>query len=152
MKKILYCFIIALSIILMTLSGCNQKYNSELANEVGSYSDLNKYLIAKGYNVEEVKEKNDEKRYTFLTVYPKYIKINETDYCIITVYEFKDSKEADAQAATISEDGYKVGNAYVEWASKPYFYKKENLIVSYIGTNKKIILDLKAVLGNPITK
>lgn len=85
-----------------------------------------------------------------LSVYPTYIEVQGGSERI-AIYEYKDVKSAVVDSMTISSDGYSVGNAIVEWVEQPHFYQNGKLIISYIGSNRKLQDDLEAILGDSIT-
>lgn len=65
----------------------------------------------------------------------------------ITLYEYDDFAQAQADALCIDKSGSQVNLAnetgsettYVEWKSIPHFYQLNNLIVQYVGTDKTIL-------------
>lgn len=127
-------------------------FNFGLLNDgssIMSYNKLINELKSQGYKIDEIELTGDETKFSFLSVFPKYVDINGHG---ISVYEFPDVSTADSQAKTISKDGYSVGNAMIEWIDKPHFYKKDRLIVGYIGNFNPILRSLKNVLGEPITE
>lgn len=54
-------------------------------------------------------------------------------------------------ASYVSPDGfsYKTGfkNVSISWISKPHFFKRDNIIVLYVGEDKDIINHLENLLG-----
>jgi len=74
----------------------------------------------------------------------------------ITVYEYVDSVQAQADGSRIDESGSQViltnetgtETTYIEWKSTPHFYQLNNLIVQYVGTDKTILTILKNLCGN----
>ena len=114
-----------------------------------SYDLLIKELESKGYKADKIEPAENETEHTFFSVFPQYIDINDRR---ISVYEFPDTSTADSQAETISEDGYIIGNAMIDWIDKPHFYKQGRLIVGYAGSDNDLLRSLKAILGEPITK
>lgn len=40
----------------------------------------------------------------------------------------------------------------IDWISKPHFYKKESIIVNYVGEDEKILDDLKDIFGTQFTE
>jgi hypothetical protein len=69
----------------------------------------------------------------------------------LDIYLFDDNIDMENEAKYIDGDGsvYSSGSKSmkVRWISSPHFYKRGNIIVQYIGTNEKIISDLKDILG-----
>ena len=146
MKRV-FCLVIAISII-FSISGCEQVgYNEKINNDITSYADLVKALKDKGYS--SVNEIEPGKKFpsSFFSVNARYIKI---DGEIVSIYEFDSSQIAVSQADTISKDGNHVGNNYISWVDTPHFFLQGNLIVNYVGKNKKTLSDLNMILDKSI--
>lgn len=144
--KIIICLSVLLISLLILISNSGLFYDriTDL-----NYNKLISELKSQGYNVDEIKQSENETKFTFFLVYPKYIDINGER---ISVYEFPDVSTADSQANTISVDGFSIGNAMIDWIDKPHFYKQGKLIVGYVGSDNLILKGLKRILGEPITK
>lgn len=71
---------------------------------------------------------------------------------ILTIYEYEDAASAQADARCIDSSGCTValeGEAHsVEWKSVPRFYRKDNLILQYVGTNEMNLETLAKRFGN----
>lgn len=84
-----------------------------------------------------------------------FFSVNGTYYKVdgepLGIYEFPNEQEAKKESKTISEDGSTIGNAKIEWIDFPHFYQKEEIIVSYIGSDTKLLKDLEKILGKAIT-
>jgi hypothetical protein len=65
----------------------------------------------------------------------------------VYVWEYGRSSEADAQAATVSPDGYEIGRAIVDWIGPPHFYRGTRIIVLYVGSDPGTLSLLEAALG-----
>ncbi len=144
--KIIICLSVLLISLLILISNSGLFYDriTDL-----NYNKLISELKSQGYNVDEIKQSENETKFTLFLVYPKYIDINGER---ISVYEFPDVSTADSQANTISVDGFSIGNAMIDWIDKPHFYKQGKLIVGYVGSDNLILKGLKRILGEPITK
>ena len=68
----------------------------------------------------------------------------------VTVFQYTRSSDAGREAATISPDGGGVGTSRMLWIGPPHFYKKEALIVLYVGRSASVTAALAAVLGPQI--
>lgn len=74
----------------------------------------------------------------------------------ITLYEYDNSVQAQADGFRIDESGSQVTltnesgteTTYIEWKSTPHFYQLNNLIVQYVGTDKTILDILTNLCGN----
>ena len=65
----------------------------------------------------------------------------------VQVFEYPSMAAADAQAARVSPDGTTVGTTKPQWLGTPHFYKKDALLVVYLGDNVKVLKALEARLG-----
>lgn len=109
--------------------------------------------------IEEVESRNYEfqiqdvkKDFYFLRTKGKMMTIEGEQ---LTIYLFKSNKTMEKAANGIQKDGsgyeskslLKPTQVEISWVSDPHFFKKGNIIVKYIGTNKEIIELLKEILG-----
>lgn len=65
----------------------------------------------------------------------------------VQIFEYPSAGKADTEAALVSPDGRTVGLTKPHWLGTPHFYKKEKLIVLYLGDNEKVLKALEARLG-----
>jgi len=77
---------------------------------------------------------------SFLSVPRKPILIGDE---IISVYVYESNKDMEQDSKYIGKDGcsiFRPGNSVeISWVSFPHFFKKDTLIINYIGANEKII-------------
>jgi hypothetical protein len=70
----------------------------------------------------------------------------------VQIFEYADHAALEAQAALISKDGSKVsgpsGEAIVEWADMPHFFKSGRILAVYIGRDDAVLSTLKGQLGD----
>src|SRR3989344_8364617 len=57
----------------------------------------------------------------------------------VQVYEYESKEEAEADAVEIPADGSDFDTTIIEWYSDPHFYKKEKMIVFYIGKDEQVL-------------
>ena len=81
----------------------------------------------------------------FFSVSGKVIQVNGED---VQVFQYRDAARTDAQAALLSPDGSTVGTTKVHWLGPPHFYKREKLLVLYLGENHQVLRALEASLGH----
>jgi len=81
---------------------------------------------------------------TFFSVKGRIINVNGED---VQVFEYTKIADADAETSLVSPDGSSVGTNMITWISTPHFFKKEKLIIIYIGDNNNIINGLEKALG-----
>jgi len=65
----------------------------------------------------------------------------------VYVWEYGNQSEADAQAATVSPDGYEIGRGVVDWIAPPHFYRGTRIIVLYLGSDPGMLSRLEIILG-----
>lgn len=69
----------------------------------------------------------------------------------LDIYLFSSNKKMENKAKFIDSygSGYNNGSRAmkVSWIAPPHFYKRGNIIVQYVGGNKKITSDLKSIFG-----
>lgn len=77
----------------------------------------------------------------------KWLTLNNDEH--ISAYLYADNKRMEDDAARISTDGCSYNGIYnkccISWISYPYFYKKNNTIVLYVGENRDLINTLEEV-------
>jgi hypothetical protein len=65
----------------------------------------------------------------------------------VEYFEYPTLKHADYVISTISPDGHKVRGALIYWKAPPHFFRKNNLMVLYSGTDNETLQYLENVLG-----
>ncbi|MFH0343847.1 MAG: hypothetical protein ACHBNF_17390 [Chromatiales bacterium] len=83
----------------------------------------------------------------FFSVKGKIIKVGGED---VQVFQYSHETETDAQAIQVSPDGSTVGTTKIHWFGPPHFYKREKLLVLYVGDNEKVLKALEDVLGQQV--
>lgn len=109
------------------------------------------------FNLEQFENKMREKNYNFqMQDAENYFLPTTTKRMIIgsegiDIYLYNSNKEVEDDAKRIHSDGFgyrgSTRSVEIDWISYPHFYKKGNIIVQYVGENKKIISDLKDIFG-----
>lgn len=107
---------------------------------VRNYASFVASLRASGITVEPEGEVDQP----FFSVKGKVISLY-SDH--VQIFDYPNAVTADAEAALVSPDGRTVGTMKPHWLGPPHFYKKEKLIVLYLGDNEKVLKALGAVLG-----
>lgn len=127
-------------LILLMLAACSQKpINNEL-----NYTAFLNMLKDNGFQYTEVEVVND----SFLSVPRRPIRIGDE---IITIYAYasnmdmeRDSKYINKGGSSISVPGKEVE---ISWVSFPHFFKKDTLIIEYVGKDEKILKFLNINYG-----
>jgi len=107
---------------------------------VTDYASLIKSLRALGSDATAVGDAEQP----FFSVTGNMIKVHGED---VQVFQYANVAAAQAEAAPISRDGMSVGTRKIFWVGAPHFFKKEKLLVLYVGDNAKVLKTLEAVLG-----
>ena len=151
MKKILPFFYIAIALFLLLLASCgnagdsSEKRNGDLMNYV-TFLEL---VSDSGFIYEEGGEIGFPDSH--LSVSCKTIMMGNNE--IISVYEYptEEEMENDSKYIDISGSSFHFPNkdTKVSWPSYPHFFKKELLIVNYVGESAEILSFLKKTLGGP---
>lgn len=68
----------------------------------------------------------------------------------VSVFRYARTSDADREAATIAPNGGSIGTSMLSWMGPPHFYKKDALIVLYVGTSPTVTAALTAALGPQI--
>ncbi len=140
----------------VSFTGCTKKLESQAANkksviqnssiaifDVRNTLEFTEFLDKAGYKINSTKE--DKKG-----VLSGALTVVSMDGDILGVYEYKDSQSMEQDAKTIRNDGSMIGNTIYEFVSKPHFYKKGNIIVTYIGENKETLSRLEKFWGSSL--
>ncbi len=80
----------------------------------------------------------------FFSVPGHQVKVNGQD---VQVYEYPNESLSLEESKKISPDGYSIGFSNVSWIKPPHFYRKEKVIVLYLGDDKSIQDQLTNHLG-----
>jgi hypothetical protein len=122
------------------------EFKSEIKNdETYAVNEFVNQLRSKGY---EFEIKDVEKH--FLSGKRQILKLKDDQ---IDIYLYSNSEDMENDSNRVDSGGCSYSAAEegksveISWASYPHFYKKGNIIVQYVGENKKIISDLKDALG-----
>lgn len=83
----------------------------------------------------------------FFSVPAQQIRVNDAQ---VNAFVYPSAQLAAADAALISEDGQPSPTARISWVSTPRFYRKDALIVLYVGCGQEIVQALAATVGTPI--
>lgn len=120
--------------------GCSSRDNTKVTFNIEQFQNEMK---ARNYNY-EIKDVPQD----FLPATRKRMIIGNK---AIDIYLFSSNKNMENEARHIDSGGCEYDNGSkainVSWVSYPHFYKKGNIIVQYIGEDKKIMSDLKNILG-----
>lgn len=81
----------------------------------------------------------------------KLLTLNGSDSLSVCLYENETAMEKDT--SFVSKDGLVYNNgkqaSKIQWVSEPRFFKSENMILLYVGTNPDLIDTLKSLVGLP---
>ncbi len=152
MKKIIIS-IFALILLLTACAGDKQNdetndgsfSDTEYKIEVSSYEEFIEALKRGGFEYAVGEGKDTE---GFFSVERQYVLIGDD---IISIYEYETNEAMEADAACVDEGGCSINvpgrSVCISWVSLPHFYKKDNIIVNYVGENRLILDFLEANYG-----
>lgn len=67
----------------------------------------------------------------------------------VTVFAYPSEDRAAADAAKVSPTGSPIGQTQISWMDTPHFYRRDQLLVLYVGHSADLLKVLEAVLGPP---
>jgi len=121
-------------------------YRNDIIDNTFNVEKFKIEMKAKNYEFQLIDVEND-----FLPTKRKRMVIGEET---IDIYLYSDNKKMEKDAKNIDSKGCQYTSTgvfsrsvNVSWVSYPHFYKKGKIIVLYVGTNEKIISDLKDIFG-----
>jgi hypothetical protein len=68
----------------------------------------------------------------------------------LQLYTFASSADAERVASSISPDGMKIGTSAPLWIAPPHFFRRDEVIVNYLGTDARVLAALGKIVGSPI--
>ena len=103
-------------------------------------------LTSKGYKITDIREIKRPKEISILTM-PEVERELSIDNLHLSILIFSNEETAKAALNSISEDGSKIGHAYISWVTHPHIYQNGKMIVIYAGDSLKMQWELKNILG-----
>jgi hypothetical protein len=67
----------------------------------------------------------------------------------VHVFEYPTAAAMMSDAAKVSPTGTPIGQTQITWIAPPRFYRKDQLLVLYVGSDARVIDALAVVLGRP---
>lgn len=136
---------IGIVFLIVALAACTQAGQpTDASPETGrvrlSYESLVSTLRQKGLRVEPLGPIDQ----SFFTPAARVIRIGETGEA--QVYEYANVQAAESDARRVNADG-SIGSSMPMWIAPPHFFRKENLLVLYLGTDEKTLSALREMLG-----
>ena len=137
MKKAVAIIVIGLVVV---MTSCKQGS----PQTVSDYADFLSLLEEYGFQFSE--DKADVASYLSVERKPVWI-----DDEIVSVFEYESNAAMEADASGIDRGGYTINNqgryTHIDWVSTPYFFKKDTLIINYVGENERILAFLYESYG-----
>ena len=107
---------------------------------VNNYATLVDALRAAGMTVESTGEVSQP----FLAVPGQQLQVNGGN---VQVFEYASAEVAAADANQIAPDGSSTATTMITWVEPPHFYRKDQLLVLYVGSDEAIQDLLTSLLG-----
>lgn len=79
----------------------------------------------------------------FLNVSGQLVRVDNES---IQVYQYENAVRANSDASKISSDGSHAGTSIIDWTSTPHIYKKDRIVVIYVGQNLRLQKELASIL------
>jgi hypothetical protein len=67
----------------------------------------------------------------------------------VHVFEYRSAAEAEHDSAAVSPTGTPIGQSQISWMDTPHFYRRDRLIVLYVGHTAEVLASLRAIMGAP---
>jgi hypothetical protein len=131
---------IVLAAVAITFCGSNAVQPSELTSD-----SLVRALQQQGVTVNRAGSL-PRSSHPFLSVNAQLLQVNGAD---VQVFEYASATQADADASKVSPTGSPIGQSQVSWMDTPHFYKRDRVIVLYVGHSADVLRTLESVLGEP---
>jgi hypothetical protein len=80
----------------------------------------------------------------FFSVTGRIVSVNAQN---VQTFEYRDVAAAEAAASTVSRDGGTIGTSAVSWIATPHFYRRDRLVVLYVGDDANARSLLAMVMG-----
>ena len=139
MKKVILLIVLCMAAVF--LSGCLSSADDVSGtDETLNYAAFLELLEANGFSFEEVGEYSG-----FLSAPQRRILIGNEQ---LKIYEFRSNEAMERNASFVGSDGFSIHNrdtghtgqtVLVSWAADPYWFKKDLIIVLYVGEDQSII-------------
>jgi hypothetical protein len=84
--------------------------------------------------------------YPFFTARAQRLVVDGAD---VQVFQYDTPAQAEGDASSISPTGTPIGRSQISWMDTPHFYRRDRLIVLYVGHSADLSRLLEAVLGPP---
>ena len=127
----------------VTLGSCAA--NTTQPTEFTSSGDLIDALTQQNLSVSRA-EVMPRSAYPFFSVSAQRIVVKDED---MQVFEYPNPARANSDAANVSPTGTPIGQSQIAWMATPHFYKRDRLIVLYVGHSGDILKALETALGPP---
>jgi hypothetical protein len=87
--------------------------------------------------------------YPFFSRSAQRIVVNGAD---VRVFEYPTAARAESDAARVSPNGTPIGQSQISWMDTPSFYRRDRVIVLYVGHAVDISKLLESILGPPFAR
>ena len=132
-----------LSIVLLALIGAAGCQTPVAPDGATTIDTLVSSLRQQGAKVERT-ETLPRSAYPFFSTQAVRVRVNRID---VQVFEFSSAAESDVNARGISTTGTPIGGTQITWVDTPHFYRRDRLIVLYVGQSAELRHLLENVLG-----
>ncbi|MDQ3803178.1 MAG: hypothetical protein M3416_04915 [Acidobacteriota bacterium] len=121
-------------------SGKQKSSKPQAPRGVKDLDTLAEALKAQGLNVERAGDVSQP----FFSVEGHALNVDGEN---VQVFQYRTAGAAEKEAGQVSPDGSSVGASIMSWVGTPHFFKREKIIVLYVGDNPRVLDALRAALG-----
>jgi hypothetical protein len=129
----------ALTFAVLLLRACPDNPAGNEGREL-DYDGLASALRAQGARVEP----GEPVEQPFFSVRGRFLRVNGED---VQVFQYASAEAVATEAARVSPDGGTIGTSKPFWAGPPHFYRRDRLIVLYVGENAAVRTPVERVMG-----
>lgn len=144
LKKIAFGYFVIVFIFYLTFCAADNDSKKGKTNIILDYEAFLDLLNTAEFTYREV-----GKTVTFLSVESKGIYIGDE---LVTIYEYSTNELMETDSQHIDEGGCSISypdkGVSISWVSFPHFFKKDLIIVNYVGEDMNILDFLKENCGN----
>ena len=134
MKRILFALLFLLPL------GCTAASSPSSGTDSSAATALADQLRAAGLTVEDAGVVEQP----FFSVPARVFIVDGND---VQVYAFASASDAERAAAQVGPTGSTIGSSSMSWLAPPHFFRRDTLVVNYLGSSQKTVRELQRLLG-----
>jgi hypothetical protein len=84
--------------------------------------------------------------FPFFSVESELLRVQGDD---VHVFEYRSAADAERDSGAVSPTGTPIRQSQISWMDTPHFYRRDRLIVLYVGHTAEVLASLRAIMGPP---